>query len=325
MKVALSLGLILVAALAARAHSAPAALERVWVSGVDYTRLEDWARANRFQIKTTRQEAQLFNNDFNASFAIDSRRATINGVNMWLAGPMTMRNGFACIPTVDLNSTLQPLLTPPRNAPGKKIVSICIDAGHGGKDPGFLDGRQQEKVYTLLLARELGSQLSKAGFKVSYTRTRDEYIELADRPSKARMKSADLFISLHFNSLEGGGAAVKGLEVFCLTAPHTSSTNSRGEGANTGAYPGNQFDSKNVFLAYQMQKTLVNNLSLEDRGVKRARFAVLRTATMPSVLIEGGFLSNRAEAKKIYDPLYRRQMAQAVTEAVLSYKKKVER
>lgn len=160
---------------------------------------------------------------------------------------------------------------------------------------------------------------------MSYTRSRDEFVDLPERPDKARARSADLFISLHFNSLDGGGPAVKGLEVFCLTAAHTSSTNSRGEGANTGAYPGNQLDAKNMFLAFQVQKTVSNSLGMEDRGVKRARFAVLRSATMPAILIEGGFMSNKAEAKKIYDPAYRRQMAHAITEAVLSYKKRVER
>jgi N-acetylmuramoyl-L-alanine amidase len=80
-----------------------------------------------------------------------------------------------------------------------------------------------------------------------------------------------------------------------------------------------------MLLAYHVQKNLLNNLNIEDRGVKRARYAVLRSAAMPAILIEGGFMSNKSEAKKIYDPIYRRQMAHAITEAVVSYKKKVER
>jgi N-acetylmuramoyl-L-alanine amidase len=325
MKFALSLGWILMIALAVQAHSAPAALERVSISGVEYIRLEDWARANRFQVKTTKQEVQVFNNDFNAAFVADSRRAALNGVNVWLSAPMAFRSGSACIPAVDLTTALQPVLSPPHNSPGKKIASVCLDPGHGGKDPGNQDRRQQEKTYTLLLAKELGALLSKAGFKVSFTRTRDDFVDLPDRPEKARAKAADLFISLHFNSWEGVASAVKGAEVYCLTPAHTSSTNSRGEGSNTGSYPGNLFDKQNLFLAYEVQKTLSNNLAVEDRGVKRARYAVLRSAAMPAILIEGGFMSNEAEAKKIYNTMYRRQMAQAITEAVLSFKKKVER
>jgi N-acetylmuramoyl-L-alanine amidase len=325
MKLALSLGWVLMIALAVHAHSAPTALERVSISGVEYVRLEDWARVNRLQFKSTKQEVQVFNNDFNASFVADSQRAVLNGVNIWLSGPVTFRSGSACIPAVDLTTALQPVLNPPHNSPGKKIASICLDPGHGGKDPGNQDRRQQEKTYTLLLAKELGVLLSKAGFKVSFTRTRDDFIDLPDRPEKARAKAADLFISLHFNSWEGAASAVKGAEVYCLTPAHTSSTNSRGEGANTGSYPGNQFDKQNLFLAYHVQKTLLNSLAIEDRGVKRARYAVLRSAAMPAILIEGGFMSNQAEAKKIYNSMYRRQMAQAITEAVLGYKKKVER
>lgn len=326
MKLALSLGLFLIAALAGKAHNTPPGLERVWISGTEFIRLDDWARENHFQLKTTKQEVRLFNNEFSAIFLPDSRKAVINGVSVWLSAPMTFRNGFACVAPVDFATVLQPLISPARNAPGKKLKNICLDPGHGGKDPGNLEGREKEKAYTLLLAKELSAQLAKAGFKVSLTRSGDDFVDLPIRPEKARRKGADLFISLHFNSADGPGmSAVKGAEVYCLTPAHTSSTNARGEGAATGTYPGNRLDGKNVLLAYQVQKTLLNNLSIEDRGVKRARYAVLRTAEMPAILIEGGFMSNKPEAKKIYDPAYRRQMAQAITEAVLTYKKTVER
>src|SRR5204862_195283 len=78
MKLALSLGWILMIALAVQGHSAPTALERVSISGVEYVRLEDWARANRLQFKSTKQEVQVFNNDFNATFVADSQRAALN-------------------------------------------------------------------------------------------------------------------------------------------------------------------------------------------------------------------------------------------------------
>ena len=80
-----------------------------------------------------------------------------------------------------------------------------------------------------------------------------------------------------------------------------------------------------MLLAYQLEKSLVRNLGCEDRGVKRARFEVLRAAEMPAVLIEGGFMSHSAEAKKIYDAGYRRQMAQAIVEGILAYRRLVEK
>jgi len=78
-------------------------------------------------------------------------------------------------------------------------------------------------------------------------------------------------------------------------------------------------------LAYQLQKSLTHGLGSDDRGVKRARFAVLRDAGMPAVLIEAGFLSHPAEGKRIFDPEYRRKMAQAIADGLLAYKKIVER
>jgi len=110
-----------------------------------------------------------------------------------------------------------------------------------------------------------------------------------------------------------------------MTLPRTSSTNARGEGAGAGAYPGNRFDSKNVLLAYQIQKAITEKTGAEDRGVRRARFAVLRGATMPAVLVEAGFMTNPSDAKRIYDPVQRRQVAQAIVDGVLAYQRLVER
>jgi N-acetylmuramoyl-L-alanine amidase len=108
-----------------------------------------------------------------------------------------------------------------------------------------------------------------------------------------------------------------------MTPAHTSSTNSRGEGSAMGPCIGNRFDARNIQLAYQMQKSLITRLGLEDRGVRRARFAVLRNAEMPAVLIESGFLSHRDESKRIYDPKYRRQLAQAIVQGVQEYKRAI--
>ena len=94
-------------------------------------------------------------------------------------------------------------------------------------------------------------------------------------------------------------------------------------GVNTGFLPGNRFDNRNVLLAYDLQKSLVKNLSTEDRGVRRARFAVLRTAEMPAVLIEGGFLSDSVEQKEIADPKYRAHLAAAIVQGVLAYQRAV--
>ena len=317
----------LLAALAAVASGPVGRLERVPLFGTDYVRLEDWARANNFQVQwvTPKQEVKLTRAGATLEFTADSRKMSLNGVGFWLAAPIAMRNGSAHITPVDLTTAIHPVLFPSKNAPGRAIKTICLDAGHGGKDPGNREGKHLEKKYTLLLAREVGAQLAKAGFKVCFTRQSDNFVDLPLRPAIARERGADLFVSLHYNSVDGPGAtSVQGVETYCLTPTRTSSTNARGEGAETGAYPGNRLDAKNALLAYQIQKSLVRGLALEDRGVRRARFAVLRTADMPAVLIEAGFMTHPGEAKKIHDAAHRGQLARAIVNGVLAYQRIVE-
>ena len=122
--------------------------------------------------------------------------------------------------------------------------------------------------------------------------------------------------------MQGNRSEVRGVETYCLTPAGAASSNAQGEG-DTHWLKANGNDEKNMQLAYQLQKSLVRGLSAEDRGVKRARFQVLREAAMPAVLIEGGFLSHPAEQKRILDPAYRRQMARAIVDGILAYKRTV--
>jgi N-acetylmuramoyl-L-alanine amidase len=216
-----------------------------------------------------------------------------------------------------------PLLFPPRSRRGERIKTICLDPGHGGKDPGNQEQRRLEKKFTLLLAQEVQRLLKEANFKVVLTRAEDAYLSLFERTELARKRGADLFLSLHFNAAQGND--VKGIETYCLTPAHASSTNARGEGAETGPRPGNKLDDRNLLLAYHLQRTMVKGVKAEDRGVRRARFFVLKTAEMPAALIEGGFMTDPEEGRKIADPAYSRQLARAIVDGLLAYKKIVER
>lgn len=294
----------------------------------NYVRLGEWARANVFSVRWLERDrtVELVRGGTRLTFNVDSRsdarKAQINGVQVWLAFPVLYQNGNALISQIDLSDTIGPVLVPRTNPPGIKIKTICIDPGHGGNDPGFQVGSNDEKKYTLLLAQEARAQLKAAGFNVVLTRTTDVKIPLEQRPELARRNGADLFISLHFNASETDRNNVKGTEIFCCTPAGAASTNARGEG-DTQWVIGNRHDERNVLLAYEMQKSYANNLGVDDRGVKRARFEVLREATMPAILIEGGFMSHPAEGKKIYDPAYRKQMARAIVQGVLAYKSAV--
>jgi N-acetylmuramoyl-L-alanine amidase len=308
------------------AQGAPDRMETREFSGKRYLTLGNWARANNFEIRwLKRDEAlQLSNHSARMVFTKDSREAVLNDVNVRLCYPIVIANGMGYISEVDVQTAIQPLLSPPKNWSGSKVKNIVIDPGHGGKDPGFQDGSHQEKKYTLLLAQELCDQLKRTGFTASLTRTTDDTLDKALRPDIARSRAADLFVSLHWNSAGSPRSDVKGLEIYCLTPAGAPSTNAGGDTSGAETRAGNRNNAKNMYLAYVLQRSLVKNLGVEDRGVHRARFAVLCPAEMPAVLIEGGFMSHPTESKRIYDRAYRRQMARAIVEGILAYKRQVE-
>ncbi len=312
---------------AASAQSASGQLARTPLFGSEYMRVSDWAEAGHFQVRWTRpnEEAQLTNSRSRLVFTVDSHKAEINGVTVFLSSPVAARHGCLYLSLLDLETAVNPVVFSPGHAIRAPILSVCLDPGHGGKDPGNQEGRRQEKDHTLLLAQEVRELLSGAGLKVTLTRNGDSYVPLPDRPELARKRDADLFVSLHFNAAIADKDDVQGVEVYCLTPAGAGSTNSRGDSADGSACAGNRFDAKNMLLAYQIQKAMVRSLPVADRGVKRARFAVLRDARVPAVLIEAGFMSHPQESKRILDPQYRRRLARAIADGILAYKRALER
>jgi N-acetylmuramoyl-L-alanine amidase len=292
-------------------------------NGEDYVPVADWARANGLHCVWLRRGDEMVatNHTTRLVFGVDSHYVEINGVQVALSFPIANQKGVALVAQFDLDAAIRPLLFPLRYVKPAGIRTICLDPGHGGKDTGNRVGWHYEKVYTLALAAELRDQLRKAGFNVILTRAKDTYVELPDRPALANQRDADLFVSLHFNATSEGSGEVEGPETYCITPVGASSTNSRGEGSDHGPTPANRDEDESLLFAYQIQKSLVGNLDAEDRGVRRARFAVLRDATMPAVLIEGGYMTNPYESKQIYGSAYRHQMAQAIVKGILAYQK----
>jgi N-acetylmuramoyl-L-alanine amidase len=296
----------------------------VTINGQNYVPLADWARGNGFYGFTRNRgdEIVLTNRAVQLVFDVDSAQAQLKGVNVRLSFPIAKG---ALISQLDLDKTIRPLLFPSHYIDSKKITTICLDPGHGGKDSGNRVGfgffGHSEKTYTLLLAFELRDQLKKLGSRVILTRNSDTFVDLPARPAIANRNGADLFISLHFNAAQTDKNEVAGPETYCITPVGASSSNSQGEGADHGATTANRFENKSLLFAYQMEKSLVQNLNLEDRSVRRARFAVLRDAAMPAILIEGGYMTNPTEGKKIYDAAYRKQMAAAIVKGILAYQK----
>jgi len=310
---------------ASSAASGSGRLEKVRISGREYVRVRDWARNHNFTVHWQKRYEVLELSKTGLGklvFTINSCQASVNGIQIWMSFPPIGRSGGAVyLPSADVRDTLEPLLWPEKAKRTSKLNLVCLDPGHGGKDPGNRVGRNEEKKYTLLLAQDMARYLKDAGVKVIFTRTTDQYIDLSARPAYAKRKGADLFVSLHFNSVGVNRNLARGAEVYCLTPAGATSTNVRGRGGNLGSTPGNRYNGSNVLLAYQIQKSLVNSLHFEDRGVRRARFAVLRSAGMPAALVEAGFLSHPVEGKNIMNAAYRRRLARAIVDGILAYKK----
>jgi N-acetylmuramoyl-L-alanine amidase len=291
--------------------------------GQTYVPVADWAGANGLHCAWLKRGDELVatNRTTRLVFDVDSHYVAINGVEVALSFPVANQKGTVMVAQFDLEAAIRPLLFPSRYVKPAAIQTICLDPGHGGRDAGNHAAWHYEKVYTLALAAELRDQLRQAGFDVIMTRTKDTFVELPDRPALANRRNADLFVSLHFNATPVGKNEVEGPQTYCITPVGASSTDAQGEGSNHGPTAANRHDDESLLLAYQIQKSLVGTLDANDRGVRRARFAVLRDARMPAVLIEGGYMTNPYEGKKIYSTAYRRQMAQAIVKGILAYQK----
>jgi len=158
---------------------------------------------------------------------------------------------------------------------------------------------------------------------VLLTRNDDRETPLDSRPAFARTRKGDLFVSLHFNS-SAPATEPRGAETFCLTpsgAPSTSTKSATLSAADFVTFSGNRFDNDNVVLAHCIQQGLVGRVGAVERGVKRARFEVLKDLICPGVLVECGFLSNASDARLISQSSHRDRLAAAIMAGIETYRK----
>lgn len=249
---------------------------------------------------------------------IGSREATWRGLEILLGFPPEIIDNQVFVHALDLKKNLEPLLLgAPLTFHGNRI--LVLDPGHGGSNSGthsVLDGRC-EKEFTLDWALRIRSLLATNGWTVFLTRTNDSAVSLSNRVVFAEAHHADVFISLHFNSA-APDKKQNGLEIYCLTPTGMPSTLTRGySDVWTDRFPDNAYDAENLQLAVRLQAELIRCSGEEDRGVRRARFmGVLLGQKRPAVLIEAGFLSNPAEARRIETPAFRQELAEAVANAL---------
>lgn len=250
------------------------------------------------------------------SFQKDKRQFTINGVKYVLNFTPLAGSGTMFLSSADVYKQLDPILRP-WTVPVHPVRHIVIDPGHGGKDAGALRGALREKDLTLNIARRVRDRLIRLGYRVTLTRNSDIALTLPQRAALAKALKADLFLSIHINAA-ASGTAVAGIETYAMTpAGAPSSSNSK---ADTRVYPGNRCDVNNLALASMIHRYMLSRTGGTDRGVKRARFQVLREITMPGVLIECGFISNAAERKRLATPAYQEKLAKGIADGVHAYR-----
>lgn len=226
------------------------------------------------------------------------------------------------------------------------IKTIVIDAGHGGKDPGCHGAAANEKTVCLNIALKLGEMIKKKypGIKVVYTRDKDIFVELDERANIANKAKADLFICIHANA---ASPTAYGAETYVLGLHRTESQQKVAERENSTIYLEDDkgekykdFDmSPDAIIARQIQLKVFLDQSISfadklqkeftkmgryNRGVKQAGFLVLYKTTMPSVLIETGFLTNPSEEKFLADTSGQTKMAASMFTAFESYKMELE-
>ncbi|WP_375471903.1 N-acetylmuramoyl-L-alanine amidase [uncultured Nostoc sp.] len=195
------------------------------------------------------------------------------------------------------NPNPQPIIQPQRRVTNGRVV-VIIDPGHGGKDSGALGiGGAREKDVILPIGKRLGEILQQHGVQVILTRDSDYFVTLPGRVQLAERANADVFVSIHANSAGASRPDVNGLEVY-------------------------YYDS-GLDLARIVRSSILQSIStLKDRGVRRARFYVLRKSSMPSILVETGYMTGRQDMARLRTSAYQNQMAEAIARGVLQYLKR---
>jgi N-acetylmuramoyl-L-alanine amidase len=252
---------------------------------------------------------------------VESKTLFINDTKYVMSHACLRRGGDEMVSRVDLVKLIDPVLRPAYIESGATFDTVVIDPGHGGKDNGTRGLHGDEKTYTLDVGLRLRAELEKRGFNVAMTRDSDALPTKLQRADFASAFPSAILISLHFNQSRG---PVHGLETYAMTPQGEKSSNDlvAGEDAKFG-YTGNLCESASLALATAVHAEVLRQCAPDDRGVRRARWAVLREAERPGILIEGGYISHPWEAARIHNPEYRAQMAAAIADGVANFTRAV--
>ncbi len=174
--------------------------------------------------------------------------------------------------------------------------TVFLDAGHGGKDPGAIGQRGlREKDVVLAITRKVARELEKQGIQVVMARNSDTFISLQGRVQRADASRANVFVSIHANSVGLGRPEVNGVETYYFQTGRS--------------------------LAQAIHRSILQRLNVRDRRVRQARFYVLRNSSMPSVLVEVGFVTGSQDSRNLSNASFQQQMAEAIAAGIVQYLK----
>jgi N-acetylmuramoyl-L-alanine amidase len=292
------------------------------VSGHDYLSVDNISKfyglpaevvpaGEKIQLETVRNPLE---------FVRGSREVMINGVRSWLCFPLIEQDGKFLVSRMDVAKTIEPLVRPHRVSNVGNVQTVVLDPGHGGYDKGQVSRYGCEKDFALDVARKLRPLLQSKGLRVIMTREGDYFVPLEVRAKIANAARNPIFVSIHFNATNDNPSAT-GFEIFSFTprgAPSTS--DSAAALSSFSMQPGSEVDAQSMALSACIYHSMVGHIPEFDRGIKRARFAVLRLTKVPAVLIEGGFLTERGESRLIAKNDWRGKLAQAIGVGIESYR-----
>jgi len=254
------------------------------------------------------------------SFKIGNSDAYLDGVHFVLSFPIEGGDHDWLVSRMDVIKLFEPVLRPTEISGRHSIRGVVIDAGHGGSDNGATSRLGNEKTYTLDTANRLAKILNDAGLKTVFTRRTDVFVDLYERAHIASLYPDYAFVSIHYNSAT---EEARGLETYCLSPRGAASTSSRYlTRGDIQKLPGNDYDTQNILLASMVHSEIIKlnpGDGSADRGVKRARFVVIKQNVLPAILVEGGFVSNHMEAARVNRPDYRQSLAQAIARGVIRF------
>ncbi|MEY2541929.1 MAG: N-acetylmuramoyl-L-alanine amidase [Verrucomicrobiota bacterium] len=315
----LSIAFSLVAAYAA---PTPVPWNVVKVGPHDYLSVENIAKFYGLPpgVAAVNKKIKLANEKGSLEFTLDSREIFINGARNWLCFPVLEKDGKYLVSRMDLAKTIEPQMRPHMITSVRKLTTVVLDPGHGGYDKGAVSKFGYEKDYALDVAKKLRPLLQAKGLTVILTRDDDTFVPLEVRAKIANLAKDAIFISIHFNATDRDLSA-SGFEIYCLTPRGAPSTSDDALALSfMNVQPGTGVDTHSVGVAACIYHSILGHTAEPDRGIKRARFAVLRLTQIPSVLIEGGFMTERGESRMIAKNEWRSEFARAISIGIESYR-----